>query len=66
MALVNMMGEMDPATKSFVQKQVAKTAAETVEKQQEATKTVIEQNGEVGKKPLILQIQPLNLCVILL
>lgn len=52
MDLVAMLDKMDPTTKAFVQKQMAKMAAESVRTQQDATLKAIEQNGEVGKKAL--------------
>ena len=52
MELVGMMDKMDPATRSFVQNQLIKTAADSVKKQQTAALSAIEQNSEIGKKAL--------------
>ena len=52
MDLVALLDKMDPATKAYVQKQWVKVAADSVKTQQTATLTIIEENGEIGKKAL--------------
>lgn len=52
MELYVLLEKMDPETRAFVQKQMAKVACDALRKEQDATILAIEQNSEVEKKAL--------------